>query len=201
MNRVEPGAPPGLGGGSTRRAGSIAAARKSRDRLARWFDLLVMPFEARPRAVSLRLLVPGSGSRVLEVGCATGATLVEIARAVGPSGRAVGIDPSPSMIARAASRLDRARVGGWSRALVVEAPLLPFDDGAFDLVLVGFALEAVRPEEARTELLRECRRALAGDGRMVCAGVSARRPAGVVPRMGAAVLRIGSVVDGTPARV
>jgi ubiquinone/menaquinone biosynthesis C-methylase UbiE len=199
MNRPGPRAPR-TGADSTGRTRADAAARARRVRLARWYDLLVMPFEARARAVSRRLLVPGSGARVLEIGCATGASLVEIARAVGPSGRVVGIDLSPRMTARAAARLDRAGVGGWTRALAVDAPPLPFDDGAFDLVYVSFMLEAVRPEAARTELLRECHRTLAQDGRLVCAAVAARQPGGMRSRAARAALWFASFPDGAPVR-
>lgn len=48
---------------------------------------------------------PRSGSTVLDVGCGCGATTIELARAVGPSGRAVGIDISAPMLARAKERL------------------------------------------------------------------------------------------------
>ncbi len=200
MQRPRSRAPLRLDAGRTGRARSGAAARASRDRLARWYDLLVVPFEAHPRAVSLRLLAPCSGDRVLEVGCATGATLVEIARAVGASGRVAGVDLSLRMTARAAARIDQAGVGGWSRAVQVNAPPLPFDDDAFDLVYMTFALEAVRPEAARAELLRECHRTLAADGRMVCAAVSARRPSGMASRICGLALRFASVVGGPPVR-
>jgi SAM-dependent methyltransferase len=48
---------------------------------------------------------PRSGSTVLDVGCGCGATTIELARAVGPSGRVVGIDVSAPMLARAKERL------------------------------------------------------------------------------------------------
>lgn len=44
------------------------------------------------------------GERVLDVGCGDGPTTVDAARRVGPTGRAVGLDVSPEMLARAAER-------------------------------------------------------------------------------------------------
>ncbi len=48
-------------------------------------------------------LEPKSGERALDLGCGRGAALLPIARAVGPSGSAVGGDLSPVMVARAAA--------------------------------------------------------------------------------------------------
>ena len=44
---------------------------------------------------------PAPGERVVDVGCGCGATTIEIARRVGPAGRALGLDVSAPMIARA----------------------------------------------------------------------------------------------------
>ena len=48
---------------------------------------------------------PRAGSTVIDVGCGCGATTIELARAVGPSGRVVGIDLSEPMMALATERL------------------------------------------------------------------------------------------------
>jgi SAM-dependent methyltransferase len=48
---------------------------------------------------------PVAGSTVIDVGCGCGGTTIEIARAVGPSGRVVGLDISKPMLALAAERL------------------------------------------------------------------------------------------------
>ena len=44
---------------------------------------------------------PRAGEAVLDVGCGAGATTFEAAWRVGPEGRAVGVDISPQLIARA----------------------------------------------------------------------------------------------------
>jgi SAM-dependent methyltransferase len=48
---------------------------------------------------------PSLGSKVLDVGCGCGATTVELARLVGPSGHVTGIDVSEPMLSRAKERL------------------------------------------------------------------------------------------------
>ncbi|GAA2639909.1 methyltransferase domain-containing protein [Paractinoplanes durhamensis] len=55
-------------------------------------------------AVALDQLQPQPGERVLDVGCGCGGTTAEIARAVGPSGNAVGLDLAEAMVATARSR-------------------------------------------------------------------------------------------------
>src|ERR1700754_3794882 len=60
----------------------------------------------------LSLLAVQPGERVLDVGSGPGYLLASIAEAVGPTGAAHGVDPSPAMNALAA-----ARTGGmpWAR--------------------------------------------------------------------------------------
>ncbi|MEV7629555.1 methyltransferase domain-containing protein [Actinoplanes sp. NPDC089786] len=55
-------------------------------------------------AVALEQLRPQPGERVLDVGCGCGGTTAQIARAVGPSGSAVGLDLAEAMVATARSR-------------------------------------------------------------------------------------------------
>ena len=53
----------------------------------------------------LAFAAPRPGSTVIDAGCGCGATTIELARAVGPAGRVVGIDISGPMLALAAERL------------------------------------------------------------------------------------------------
>src|SRR5438105_2929053 len=50
------------------------------------------------------------GHVVLDVGCGTGADVIDIARLVGTSGRVVGIDVSESLISEARRRWDDSRL-------------------------------------------------------------------------------------------
>jgi ubiquinone/menaquinone biosynthesis C-methylase UbiE len=55
-------------------------------------------------------LAPQAGESCLDVGCGGGQALIELARAVGPSGRAVGIDLAPRMVAAATAAAEAAGV-------------------------------------------------------------------------------------------
>lgn len=53
---------------------------------------------------ALRAAAPRTGERVIDIGCGCGDTSIAIARMVGPSGAAIGIDVSQPMLAVARSR-------------------------------------------------------------------------------------------------
>ncbi|MEM6904372.1 MAG: methyltransferase domain-containing protein, partial [Pseudomonadota bacterium] len=55
---------------------------------------------------AIQALAPKPGERVIDLGCGGGASSLEIARAVGPEGRVLGLDISPDLaeIARARGR-------------------------------------------------------------------------------------------------
>ena len=75
----------------------------------------------------------GRGQAItLEIGCGDGRLLSRL-RERGE--RAIGIDPSPAAIARGAAR---GSVRG--RLVVADAMALPFADGAFDQVILGWSL-------------------------------------------------------------
>lgn len=75
---------------------------------------------------------PRSGSTVLDVGCGCGATTIELARAVGPSGRVVAIDVSAPMLARAKERLSAF---ANTACLLGDAAELALQDYAAELIV------------------------------------------------------------------
>lgn len=60
-------------------------------------------FTAR-RLVSYNALSPNPGETLLDIGCGNGLLTLDLARATGPEGRVVGIDPSADMRKVAAAR-------------------------------------------------------------------------------------------------
>ncbi|MDR7418999.1 MAG: bifunctional demethylmenaquinone methyltransferase/2-methoxy-6-polyprenyl-1,4-benzoquinol methylase UbiE [Armatimonadota bacterium] len=99
----------------------------------------------------------------LDVCCGTGDLLVRMASVVGASGRTVGLDFAPGMLAVARARAG-ARVRGRVSLVCGDAEALPAADGSVDAVTIAFGLRNLaRPEQA----LREFRRVLRPGGRLV----------------------------------
>jgi ubiquinone/menaquinone biosynthesis C-methylase UbiE len=100
------------------------------------------------------------GERVLDVGCGTGA-FEERVVAAGGAHELVGIDLSPNMLRHA-----RAKLADHSHVTFRQADvhMLPFEDGAFDVVVSASTFHYVDdPERALAEITRVLR----PGGRMV----------------------------------
>lgn len=117
-----------------------------------------------------------SGDRVLDVACGPGNFSREFAKAAGAEGLVVGIDASPTMLARGVE--DAARDGASNLAMVRgDATALPFAAGSFDCACCFAALHLFADPFAA---LDEMRRALAPGGRIALM-TSIRRPAAAKP--------------------
>ena len=110
----------------------------------------------------LRRAAPQPGERVLDVACGTGIVARRAARRVGPTGRVVGVDPNPGMlaVARATAAAEGAAID-WREG---RGEALPVDAAAFDLVCCQQGLQFFQDRAAG---LREMRRALVPGGRIV----------------------------------
>jgi ubiquinone/menaquinone biosynthesis C-methylase UbiE len=116
------------------------AWRFFRGPLRRQFDRLAAGWEARLGAEALipldtaldRLTEPPR--RVLDLGTGTGKAARVVAKRF-PQAEVVGVDLSPAMIEEA-RRVLPAELSGRVRFDVADASRLPFEDGAFDLVLL-----------------------------------------------------------------
>jgi SAM-dependent methyltransferase len=95
-----------------------------------------------------------AGGRVLDVAAGAGAVLLPAAERVGPHGQVVGVDLAASMVGRLRQEL-AARGVGNAAVCRMDAQALGFPGARFDVVLCGFALDAVpRPERALVEFHR-----------------------------------------------
>ncbi len=113
--------------------------------------------------VVVDLCDPRPGERVLDLACGTGVVARLAAQRVGPTGRVVGVDPNPGMLAVA-----RAGVAPEPDAAPVEwhqagAEALPLADAGFDVVCCQLGLQFFVD---RPTALREMHRVLAPGGRL-----------------------------------
>jgi SAM-dependent methyltransferase len=116
------------------------------------------PDEIEARAAYLDLLGVKAGDRVLDVGCGSGVVTRDIARRVGPAGRADGIDPSPQLLMVARELAEGAGLGGRVEFREGSALSLPFPDGAFDVaVAVTVLSHTPGGESAIAEMARVVR--------------------------------------------
>lgn len=85
-----------------------------------------------------RHLVAGAGiqegAHVLDIACGSGVLARAASKHAGPSGRVIGLDPAPGMIAAA------KEVEPHIEWVLGTAENLPFDDGAFDCVVSQFGM-------------------------------------------------------------
>ena len=115
----------------------------------------------RRRAIVREALGAQPGEAIVDVGCGPGFYALELLEQVGPGGRVVGVDASPSMLAVAARRCADHENASFVEA---DATSLPFDDGAFDAAVIVQVLEYVNEVDAA---LAELHRVLRPGGRAV----------------------------------
>lgn len=127
-------------------------------RIATVYNRVIDPVNRPVWDIALRLRPPGSGDRVLDVGCGTGSALARY-RDAGylPS----GIDQSEAMLAKA-----RARLGADIDLQVGDALTLPYPDNSFDLVTAAYLVHEL-PADTRSQLLGEMARVAGADGEIL----------------------------------
>ena len=73
-------------------------AKRSYDRISRYYDYLTGTFERKYAEMALERLSVSEGETVLEIGFGTGHCLKRIVESVGPKGKTYGIDISTGMM-------------------------------------------------------------------------------------------------------
>lgn len=110
------------------------------------------------------------GEAVLDLGCGGGLDLALAARAVGPSGRAIGVDMAGPMVERATATV-QALGYTWAEAHVGYAESLPPADASVDCVVANGILN-LSPD--KSAVLVEIARVLKPSGRFVLAETTLR---------------------------
>jgi len=149
------------------------------DKIAKVYDLLAEHSEQPMREAGIRMLAVQPKETILEVGFGTGHCLVELARAVGPSGRVVGIDLSEGMVEKSRVLIKQERLEDRTELHCGEAARLPFESGSIDGIFTSFTLELFDTPELPA-VLAEWQRVLRPGGRLVVVAISKEGKQGVV---------------------
>jgi ubiquinone/menaquinone biosynthesis C-methylase UbiE len=109
------------------------------------------------------------GEIVLDVGCGAGIDTILAARAVGPTGRAIGLDLLEEMCERARGHAQDAGVVEWTEFVRGEMEDIPLPDASVDVVISNGVIN-LSPRKSR--VLAEIRRVLRPGGRLSIADLT-----------------------------
>jgi len=149
------------------------------NKIAKVYDVLSEESEQPMRESGLKKLAAKTGESILEVGFGTGHCLVEIAKAVGPSGKVLGIDISDRMLKHAEELMAKAGLADRADLKCGDAEQLPFESNSLDGIFFSFTLELFDTPEL-PKVLAECKRVLRPGGRIVIVAVSKLGKQGIV---------------------
>ena len=133
------------------------------DALAEWEK----PFHAE----AVELANAQKGQHVLVVACGTGRGMIELAQAVGSTGRVDALDLSEEMIEQARSKAKEAGLTDRIHFKQGNAKELPYPDNAFDVVYNGYMLDLI-PFDSFDPVLKEMKRVLKPGGKLVLLNMS-----------------------------
>jgi len=140
------------------------------------------------------------GQRALDVAGGTGDLAAGLARQVGERGLVVLTDINAAMLAQGRDRLINAGLTANLAYVQANAERLPFPDGSFDCITIGFGLRNVTDKDAA---LAAMRRALKPGGQLLVLEFSQPRTPGLKPLYDAYSFRvlplIGRFVAGDEA--
>jgi SAM-dependent methyltransferase len=110
-----------------------------------------LPSVLRLRDWVLAALAPRPGETAVDVGSGTGSEVVRLAELVGPTGRAVGVEPQPALRDEAVRRA----AGSGAEFVDGDALALPFDDGSVDVLRCERVWQHLaEPQRAAQEVAR-----------------------------------------------
>jgi ubiquinone/menaquinone biosynthesis C-methylase UbiE len=149
----------------------ILAARYTHEEIVRkynWiasvYDLFGILMESKARQRALEMASIQNGEKILEVAFGTGLNFVEILKR-NPQGWVNGIDVSTKMLERARKRISKTGQNNYTLYLC-DCRYLPFEDGAFDVLMTQYLLD-ILPVEDFIPILLEFKRVLKDGGRVV----------------------------------
>jgi SAM-dependent methyltransferase len=152
-------------------AARVAAAAPDPLRARERYAALAQAYDVRTaagqpyRRRAVERVAARPGEVIIDVGCGTGLNFAQLQAAIGPTGRLIGIDLSPEMLAEARARIERH---GWSNVQLVEsaAEHAQLSRRHADAVLICGVHDVMRSPPALVNVLRHLR----DRGRVVAAG-------------------------------
>ena len=128
------------------------------------YDLFGILMESKARQRALEMAAIQNGEKVLEVAFGTGLNFVEILKR-NRCGWVNGIDVSMKMLERTKKRISKTGQKNFTLYLC-DCRHLPFEDGAFDVLMNQYLLD-ILPVEDFIPILSEFKRVLKTGGRIV----------------------------------
>jgi ubiquinone/menaquinone biosynthesis C-methylase UbiE len=128
------------------------------------YDLFGILMESKARQRALEMAAIQNGEKVLEVAFGTGLNFVEILKR-NRCGWVNGIDVSMKMLERTKKRISKTGQKNFTLYLC-DCRHLPFEDGAFDVLINQYLLD-ILPVEDFIPILSEFKRVLKTGGRIV----------------------------------
>ncbi|MFX0186143.1 MAG: class I SAM-dependent methyltransferase [Candidatus Hodarchaeota archaeon] len=133
-------------------------------KLSKFYGLIEW-FERQLRKKAIKFLNPSKGEIVLEIGFGRGASLVEISKAVGETGKVYGIDLTPEMIKLSKKILTKKRMLNRVELREGDARQLPYENNVFDGVYIASTLELFDTPDIPL-VLKEIKRVLKPNGKL-----------------------------------
>jgi arsenite methyltransferase len=149
------------------------AGRPAAQRLYSEAELVALPVGAVDWALGVgnpvRHAALQPGEIVLDLGCGAGIDTILAARAIGPSGRAIGLDLLEEMCERARAHAQDVGVHPWTEFVRGEMEDIPLPDSSVDVVISNGVIN-LSPRKSR--VLAEIRRVLRPGGRLCVADLT-----------------------------
>ncbi len=172
------------------------------DSIAARYDLMnrLMTFgiDQRWRRQVVDLLQLSGSSRVLDLATGTADLALLVAQRL-PQAKVVGLDPSTNMLSIGMAKVRKAGAEGRIELVHGDACQLPFEDGSFDGITMGYGIRNVTD---RPRALREMSRVLRRGGRVcILETGEPTGPLGLAARlhMRVVVPLLGGLLSGAPA--
>lgn len=128
-------------------------------------------FEVEHHQEAIRRANIQEGQHVLEVACGTGRATVDLAHAVGQTGRLDALDLTEAMLDKARAKVEKSGLSNRVHFKQGNAREMPYPDATFDVLYNGYMFDLI-PLDGFVPILREFLRVLKTDGKLVLVNMS-----------------------------